>query len=55
MRKYYFGLDVQQEEKTKFSFDAAGNLVLDYDENKSWLAPPPNKDMLRTRHSMFLK
>ena len=26
----------QQEEKTKFSFDAAGNLVLDYDGNKSW-------------------
>ena len=26
----------QQEEKTKFSFDVAGNLVLDYDGNKSW-------------------
>ena len=25
-----------QEEKTKFSFDAEGNLILDYDGNKSW-------------------
>ena len=26
----------QQEETTKFSFDPEGNLVLDYDGNKSW-------------------
>ena len=26
----------RQEEKTKFSFDAAGNLILDYDGKKSW-------------------
>ena len=25
-----------QEERTKFSFDADGNLILDYDGNKSW-------------------
>ena len=25
-----------QEEKTKFSFDADGNLILDYAGNKSW-------------------
>ncbi len=27
-----------QEERTKFSFDAEGNLILDYDGNKSWFA-----------------
>lgn len=26
----------QEEETTKFSFDAEGNLILDYDGNKSW-------------------
>lgn len=26
----------QHEEKTKFSFDAGGNLILEYDGNKSW-------------------
>ena len=26
----------QQEEKTESSFDAEGNLVLEYDGNKSW-------------------
>ena len=25
-----------QEERTKFSFDAEGNLILDYEGNKSW-------------------
>ena len=25
-----------QEEKTTFSFDSEGNLILDYDGNKSW-------------------
>ena len=29
-------LSQPQEEKTKFSFDAEGNLILDYDGNKSW-------------------
>src|SRR5688500_14057129 len=26
----------KQEEKTRFAFDAEGNLVLDYEGNKSW-------------------